>query len=232
LASDDGLGLLANVGIVAGRPFEPDAETRAILNAAAKTAYKMSPVIGRMSEIGGRDLMVWKDRKWVNPINNISEPGSDKTLDLAWRNKKAGFTEIEPRVWMFTDYYSISPGVVSLTPGRGAFYAIAFDDSEGKPLSGDVYYKVDAAAQRAGQALLVADPLRVGKRFRPGDRSAALPLTRVAWQPGEKQRWHDRPLHRSKASRRQGSQLACNGARAGLLLNPAALWPGGGCHQL
>lgn len=142
LASDDGLGLLANVGIVAGRPFEPDADARAILNNAAKTAYKMSRVIGRMSEIGGRDLRIWKDRKWLNPVNNISQPGPDKTLDLAWRNKKAGFTEIEPRVWMFTDYYSLSPGMVSLIPGKGAFYGIAFDDSEGKPLSGDVSYKL------------------------------------------------------------------------------------------
>jgi hypothetical protein len=142
LASDDGLGLLANVGIVAGRPFEPNAETRAILNAAAKTAYKTSRVVGQMSEIGGRDLTVWKDRQWLNPINNVSEPGSDKTMDLAWRNKKAGFTEIEPRIWMFTDYYSISPGMVSLTPGRGAFYAIAFNDSERRSLSGDVSYKL------------------------------------------------------------------------------------------
>jgi hypothetical protein len=142
LASDDGLGLLANVGIVAGRPFEPDTQTRKILNAAAKTAYKTSRVIGGMSEIGGRDLTVWQDRKWVNPINNVSEPGSDKTIDLAWRNKKAGFTEIEPRIWMFTDYYSISPGMVSLTPGKGAFYAIAFKDADGRPLSGDVSYKL------------------------------------------------------------------------------------------
>ncbi|MGH7487908.1 MAG: DUF1254 domain-containing protein, partial [bacterium] len=67
LASADGLGLLANVGIVAGRPFAPDAQQRAILDAAAKTAYKMSRVIGMKSEIGGRDLRVWKDRQWVNP---------------------------------------------------------------------------------------------------------------------------------------------------------------------
>lgn len=142
LSDATGLGLLANVGFVAGRPFTPDAETRTILDAAAKTAYKMSRVIGRMSEIGGRDLRVWKDRQWVNPINNVSEPGPDKTIDLSWRNKKAGFTEIEPRVWMFTDYYSLSPGMVSLTPGRGAAYEIAFNDADGKPLSGDVSYKL------------------------------------------------------------------------------------------
>jgi hypothetical protein len=142
LADSTGLGLLANVGLVAGRPFKPDAQTRAILDAAAKTAYKMSRVIGGMSEIGGRDLRVWKDRQWVNPINNVTEPGPDKTMDLSWLNKKAGFTEIEPRIWMFSDYYSLSPGMVSLTPGRGAAYEISFSDADGDPLSGDVSYRL------------------------------------------------------------------------------------------
>jgi hypothetical protein len=137
-----GLGLLANFGLVAGKPFKPDTETRAMLDAAAKTGYKMSRVIGRMSEIGGRDLRVWKDRQWINPINNVSEPGADKTIDLSWRNKKAGFTEIEPRIWFFTDYYSISPGMVSQIAGRGAAYEIAFNDADGKPLSGDASYKL------------------------------------------------------------------------------------------
>jgi hypothetical protein len=62
LASEDGLGLLANVGIVAGQPFQLDAAIRTIFNAAAKTAYKTSRVIGGMSEIGGRNLAVWRDR--------------------------------------------------------------------------------------------------------------------------------------------------------------------------
>ena len=142
LAGPDGLGILANVGIVAGRPFEPDADTNAILNAAAKAGYKMSRAIGMTATVGGRDYHVWKDRQWLNPVNNAAEPGPDKTMDLAFRNKAAGFTEVEPRAWFSTDYYSISPGMVSLTPGKGAFYAIAFDDSEGKALSGDVSYKL------------------------------------------------------------------------------------------
>jgi len=142
LSDATGLGLLANVGVVAGKPFKPDTETRAMFDAAAKTGYKMSRVIGRMSEIGGRDLRVWKDRQWINPINNVSEPGADKTIDLSWRNKKAGFTEIEPRIWFFTDYYSISPGMVSQIAGRGAAYENAFNDGDGKLLSGDASYKL------------------------------------------------------------------------------------------
>lgn len=142
LASTDGLGLLANVGLVADRPFEPDATMRAMLDAAAKTAYKISRVIGMSSEIGGRDHRVWEDRQWVNPVNNMTEPGPEKTMDLTWRNIAAGFAEIEPRVWFFTNYYSVSPGMVSQIPGRGAAYEIAFNDADGDPLSGDVSYKL------------------------------------------------------------------------------------------
>jgi hypothetical protein len=54
------------------------------------------------------------------------------------RRKAAGFYEIESRVWMFTDYYSISPEMASQIPGKGAAYEIAFNDVDGKPLSGDV----------------------------------------------------------------------------------------------
>jgi hypothetical protein len=146
LAGPDGLGLLANVGLIAGQPFEPDAKTRAILDAAAKTAYKTSRVIGLSDEVGGRSLRVWPDRQWVNPINNATEPGPEKSLDLAWRNKAAGFTEIEARAWFFTNYYSISPGMVSLTPGRGAAYEVAFNDADGEPLSGDASYQLTLPA--------------------------------------------------------------------------------------
>ena len=43
---------------------------------------------------------------------------------------------------MFTDYYSISPGMVTMTPGKGAFYSIAFNDKDGKPLTGAGSYKL------------------------------------------------------------------------------------------
>jgi hypothetical protein len=46
LAGPDWLGMLAAIGIVKGQPFTPDANTRTILDRAAKTAYKMSRVIG------------------------------------------------------------------------------------------------------------------------------------------------------------------------------------------
>jgi hypothetical protein len=90
----------------------------------------MSRVIGFSEEEEGKSLRVWPDRRWLNPINNAAEPGPKKSRDLAFRNKTAGYTAVEPRVWFSTNYYSISPGMVSLTPGKGAFYAIAFTDAK------------------------------------------------------------------------------------------------------
>ena len=39
---------------------------------------------------------------------------------------------------MFTDYYSISPGMISQIPGKGSNHLVGFTDREGKPLSGGV----------------------------------------------------------------------------------------------
>lgn len=142
LAGPEGLGILASIGLVQGTPFSPSPGTREILNDAAEVGYKTSRVIGLSEEVDGHSLLVWPDRRWTNPINTAAEPGPEKSIDFHWVNREHGFTEVERRVWMFTDYYSISPGMVSLTPGRGAFYAIAFNDARGDPLSGDTSYRV------------------------------------------------------------------------------------------
>ena len=142
LASADGLGMLASIGIVKGRPFNPEAHERAILDRAAKTAYRTSRVIGREESVGGRSLRVYPDRRWLNPLADGTPSNPSGALDLAWTNVAGGYVDLDTRVWMFTDYYSISPGMVSQTPGMGAKYMIAFTDSTGAPLSGGANYRV------------------------------------------------------------------------------------------
>ncbi|MCS0497779.1 DUF1254 domain-containing protein [Ancylobacter sp. MQZ15Z-1] len=142
LASADGLGMLASVGLVQGEPFKPDDAMRAILGAAATAAYKMSRVIGLSEDVVGKSYRVWPELHWVNPANNAAEPGPEKSLDLAFANREHGFTDLEQRIWFFTDYYSWSPGMVSQTPGRGAAYYVAFNDAEGHSFSGDASYKL------------------------------------------------------------------------------------------
>lgn len=142
LAGPDGLGILANVGLVAGVPFKPDSARRAMLDAAATVGYKTSRVIGLANGVGDMSYLVWPDRQWVNPFNNHAFPGKDKPLDLSFRSIAHGYTAVEPRVWFFTDYYAISPGMKSQIPGQGAAYQITFNDARGAPLSGDATYKL------------------------------------------------------------------------------------------
>jgi hypothetical protein len=142
LADSDSLGLLAAIGIAKGRPFAPDARTRAILDHAARTAYKMSRVIGFEDELAGRSLRIYPDRRWINPMADATPEKPAGPFDLGWRRGAGGVLDLDARIWFFTNYYSVSPGMLSQTPGRGAKYMIAFVDSQGANLSGGSRYRL------------------------------------------------------------------------------------------
>jgi len=149
LAESDSLGMLASIGIIKGKPFNPDAKTKAILDRAAKTAYKMSRVIGFSDKAGGLDLHVYSDRScWLNPFADGTPSNLGGVKNLNWENVAGAYPylDLNARIWMFTDYYSISPGMVSQTPGMGAKYMIAFNDGKGAPLSGGSNYKINLPA--------------------------------------------------------------------------------------
>ena len=143
LADPDWLGMLAGLGIVNGKPFKPDARTQEILADAAQTAYKMTRVIGMEPKMGDVDFRVYEDRQWVNPVNNMTSRWPNAAVDLGFTSSGGGYRDLDTRAWFFTDYYSISPGMVSMTPGKGAYYMIAFTDSDGEPLVGASSYKLE-----------------------------------------------------------------------------------------
>jgi hypothetical protein len=142
LADPDWRGMLASLGIVKGKPFNPDAVTRAMLDRAAKTGYKTSRVIGFEETVSDRSFRVYPDRRWLNPIADGTPSNPGGPLDLSWRRTAGNYLDLDLRIWFFTDYYSISPGMISQTPGKGAKYMIAFTDSAGTPLSGGTSYSV------------------------------------------------------------------------------------------
>jgi hypothetical protein len=142
LADPDWMGMLASLGIVKGRPFDPDAATRAMFDRAAKTGYKMSRVIGFEDKVAGRSFRVYPDRRWLNPIADGTPANPGGPFDLAWKRIAGNYIDLDTRIWFFTDYYSISPGMISQVPGKGAKYMIAFSDAGGMPLSGGADYRV------------------------------------------------------------------------------------------
>jgi len=146
LAESDSLGMLAALGIVKDRPFNPDARTRATLDAAARTAYKMSRVIGFKEEVSGRSLRIYPDRRWLNPMAGATAANPAGPFDLGWRRTDGGYLDLDTRIWFFTDYYSVSPGMLSQVPGKGAKYMIAFNDAAGAELSGGSDYRLTLPA--------------------------------------------------------------------------------------
>ena len=142
LADSDSLGMLASIGIAKGRPFEPDAKTRAILDHAARTAFKMSRVIGFEEVVAGRSLRIYPDRRWINPMADATPEHLGGPFDLGWRRVAGDYLDLDARIWFFTNYYSVSPGMLSQTPGRGAKYMIAFVDGQGENLSGGSRYRL------------------------------------------------------------------------------------------
>jgi hypothetical protein len=143
LADADWLGMLAAIGIVQGQPFNPDPHTRAILDCAAKTAYKMSRVIGFQETVNGRSFRVYPDRRWINPMADAAPGHPSGALDLSGRRIPEGYRDLDARLWYFTNYYSVSPGMISQIPGKGAKYMVAFTDSRGRPLSGNSSYRLN-----------------------------------------------------------------------------------------
>jgi hypothetical protein len=97
LAGPDGLAMLAAIGIVKGQPFSPDAHARQILDRAAKTAYKMSRVIGFENELNGSSLRVYPDRQWLNPIDNIAPKDARNTNDLTFTNIAGAYRDLDAR---------------------------------------------------------------------------------------------------------------------------------------
>ena len=142
LADTDWRGMLAAIGIVKGQSFTPDAHAREIFDLAAKTAYKTSRVIGFEERVGGRSYLVYPDRHWINPISDGTPSNPGGALNLAWDRVAGNYLDLDARIWFFTNYYSISPGMISQIPGKGAKYMIAFTDGTNTPLSGDANYRL------------------------------------------------------------------------------------------
>jgi hypothetical protein len=147
IASSDWLGMLATLGIIKGQPFNPDAKTRTMLDAAAKTGYKMSRVVGFQDKVSGLSYVVYPGRHWLNPYAAATPANPlGEFADMGQLRKDGGYTDLDNRLWFFTDYYSISPGMVSQIAGKGAKYGIAFVDSNNTPLTGDDNYRLHLPA--------------------------------------------------------------------------------------
>jgi hypothetical protein len=144
-ANVDWSGMLAGIGICKGQPFAPDEHDKAILDAAAKTAFKMSKVAAFNNILTKPAAHIYQDRQWVTPLlGGYSPNGFELSVEFLWRD--GSFRDLDSRIAYFTNYYAVSPGMISKVPDKGAAYLIGFKDSAGQLYSGNKSYKLHLPA--------------------------------------------------------------------------------------
>jgi hypothetical protein len=126
-------GMLAALGIAKGKPFNPDAHTRELLDKGAKTAYRMTRSIIYEPLTIVPNALWYPDRRWANVF-----PGNATFTDST-------FNYIDPRTGFFAVAYSASPGMAVNMENVGAKYPVTFVDANDDFLMGANRYKLNLA---------------------------------------------------------------------------------------
>ena len=103
-------GMAASLGIVKGKPFQPDAKMKAMLNTAADVAFKMAAV--GFLDTRYPDKLIYPDRKcW-------------KILFLGRQHRvpQDSYLDWDAMIYFFHKAYSTSPAMIIAMPGKGSQY--------------------------------------------------------------------------------------------------------------
>ena len=123
-------GVLASIGIVKGKPFEPNDWQRAQLDKALIDAPKMILASAQLGREDGR-TKYYKDRQWERAwVGGTAEWMQESYLDLAARSR------------FFQYAYSSAPAMVMRTTGAGSKYPYTIRDADGDFLEGGRTYKL------------------------------------------------------------------------------------------
>ena len=126
------LGRLATLGIRKGKPFNPDARMRRILDQGAKQGVAMSRAIVYASR--EPDIRYWPDRHW------------EKMFLYNTTFERDGVNDIDARTLWHYQAIVVSPNLISTTPGAGTAYLTTFRDSKGRFLDGGKNYRLRVPA--------------------------------------------------------------------------------------
>ena len=131
-------GVLAAIGIAKDRPFEPNAQARAVLGRAASRASEMARAQAYEWNGEREGARYYEDRQWINVFPPF--PGNPEFVATT-------YTDIDLRAGFFAAGYSTSPAMAINMPNVGAKYPCAFKDADGEFLSGDRSYRLQLPPQ-------------------------------------------------------------------------------------
>jgi hypothetical protein len=123
------MGMAAHIGIEKGKPFKPDAKTKAILIEAEKVAWAMSTALGFASESPA--AKVYDDREWEYCFLTKSPYFDAET-----------YVELYPRTAFAYQAMTGAKSMVKAVVGAGSQYLTTFKDKDGEYLDGSNNYKL------------------------------------------------------------------------------------------
>jgi hypothetical protein len=143
-------GQMAAIGIVKGKPFNPDARMRKILTDAAAVGNAAGRVLNwRSAEYPGWDYYpgsMWGNMLWEGGYNFETPPPMITPEGLFKPNPPTGARTLDSRTAFYYGYTMDSPGMIMRLPGVGSQYLMGFQDADKKDLDGGKTYKVTLPA--------------------------------------------------------------------------------------
>ena len=124
-------GLISAIGIVKGKPFNPDPRMRRILTEAVAIGNAYARANTVFPRDPGHRMYKDSDSEWVMAF-------ADKDTYFL----KDGARRFDSRLWMHYNAVVVTPAMALTRPGAGSDYGIAGLDSEGRPLDGAKTYKL------------------------------------------------------------------------------------------
>jgi len=124
-------GYMASIGIVKGKPFNPDDRMKKLLAEAATLGNAAGRAITYDPRIGG--VYIYPDTKsnWVTAYANKNTSfEADGTMNL------------DARVLFYYNAGGVTPAMATPHVGEGSDYALAFLDGDDKPFDGSKAYKL------------------------------------------------------------------------------------------
>ena len=127
-------GVLASIGIIKGKPFDPTPKQRELLNKAVEVAPKMILAYRKLGRDDGR-YKYYDDRQYINVW-------AGATSEFMQQD----YLDIDVRAAYFQIAYSSAPAMVRRAIRSGSKYPVALRDENGEILSGSNQYKMHLPA--------------------------------------------------------------------------------------
>jgi hypothetical protein len=140
------LGQLAAIGIVKGKPFNPDARMKKILSDAAAVGNAAGRALNwHSSEYPGWSYYpgsMWANMLWQGGYNFETPPPMITKEGFFKPLPPTGARTLDSRTAFYYGYTMDSPGMIMRLPNVGSQYLMGFLDADKNPLDGGKTYKV------------------------------------------------------------------------------------------